>query len=366
MNELKGVSGIETAVNALVSDVTSRASEMIVKAKELSAIVTTEDNLADRKKDRAEINKMAAGLDRERKDIEKGWKGYLAPLTDAYKKAFEDLNAEIKTIDRGLDEFEQARIAERNAKINEIFGLIEKPSEIADWIALSDIFNKKWLNISYTEKQIRKDIEDEFANLKFSYDTVISLNHKYQEDGLQVLRDSKDLQRAIAKMTALADQERIIEERRKAEEERKAAEKARLEAEKKAEEERRAEEARREEEARKAEEARREEEARRAEEARRIDEEKEYAAAHDFAYEKPEILDVPPVSDMPFGSPKEPEVMPFEAEQTEEALPFAFADEQHYIVRIHVSGDSDLDELKKALSYLGYVEKIDYVVDRTI
>lgn len=213
MDELKQITGIDEAVQAFVINVNGKKEEVLARISDLADIITTAENLAERKKDRAAVNKERKALDDERKEVEKKWKSAMDPVSKAYKDAVAECDKVIKAIDKGLDEFEQKRIAEKEEVIRGIWECIPVPEELTGWLNLIDVFNPKWLNATYKESEIRRDIEEEFSLLEIGMNTIKSMKHKYEQEGLIVLKQTRSLQQAITKMSELLEQELIIKEK---------------------------------------------------------------------------------------------------------------------------------------------------------
>lgn len=245
--ELKQVSGIDVLVAEQVKDINLQKDEIINTYAPLVTIATTPENLAERKKDKASITKKKKAINDERIAFEKKWKEAIAPISDAYKEVTGLLSLYEEDMKVTLEQFEIQRVKAKQQLIESIFfDDIEKAPEIADWVTLSDIYNPKWENATYAEKDIKADMEKEFATLKISYDNICMMHHDYEAEGLKVLKESRDFQKAVMRMNELSEQQKLIEARQKAEQE---AEAERL---KKAQE---AQEKMRQEEARKAQEA---------------------------------------------------------------------------------------------------------------
>lgn len=215
--ELKNVSGIDLLVNEKVRELTALREEVKEEYGPLTGIATTPDNLAERKKDKAAITKKKKAVNDERIAFEKRWKEAIAPISEEYKAVTGLLTLYEDDLKSTLEEFELQRIIAKKQIIESIFfDDVEKAPEVADWLTLTDVYNPKWENATYAEKDIRAEIEQAFATLKISYDNVVGMNHTYQEEGLKVLKDTKDFMQAVSRMNELAEQQRIIEEKQKA------------------------------------------------------------------------------------------------------------------------------------------------------
>lgn len=135
-------------------------------ANNVKSMVFTQDNEADTKKYRAEINKKIKALDEARKSVKKE---YLTPLNEFESKikALQgDLNGAIAHIDNSLSTWEVERQAAKlkelkeHYKDNEYFSLAICP---------------KWLNKTTTYEDIDKDLELYALREKAKIETTLHL-----------------------------------------------------------------------------------------------------------------------------------------------------------------------------------------------
>ena len=203
------------------------------KVAEYSAVVVTEDTVKEGKRFLADIRKEKKALDDERKEIKAQW---MAPY-EAFEKRAKQIIAlydePVRIIDNQLAEYEEERKRLKRQGIQEIYDFVK--GDLGEWLPLDRIYNQKWENATYGDKKIREDMELIFDQLKVSISTVKSMNSEFEEDALDVLKETGSLQSAISKINDLQRQkERFLEQaRQEAERERQEAERKRLEEEQK-------------------------------------------------------------------------------------------------------------------------------------
>lgn len=184
--------------------------------EQYSGMVVTEATIKDDKKLLADLRKQKKAIDDQRKDIKKK---YLAPFDAFEKKAKKivDLYDEpINLINGQLKEFEDQRLKDKDNVCRAMFTSYNAPDDVCGWLKYEDVFDAKWLNATTTERVIMKDIESAFAGLHISLSTLKSLNHKFEEIGIDTLKRTHDLQQAIAN-EAQALEEFIEAQKREAE-----------------------------------------------------------------------------------------------------------------------------------------------------
>lgn len=127
--------------------------------------VVTENNYKDAKKDRSDLNKLVKQIADARKSFEdkafSKWKPEKAKIMDFEKevKAYSDELA------KGMYVFDEQEKEEKRSQIYEAWDslLEQRDSEFYD---LQPVFNEKWLNKSYSAKQIEEDLKSIYDKIK--------------------------------------------------------------------------------------------------------------------------------------------------------------------------------------------------------
>ena len=232
--ELKKINGIDSAVLEVVTGIEEKLFQIKEELAPYKNGVVTAETLEAWLKDRAKLNKERTSYERERKDLTASWKDKLNPIIDAYGKIKVEYDVAIESIDTQTKEFEERRIAEKKAHIKELFDSIPAPDGLEEWITLEEIYDKKWENKNAKEKDIMAAITTAWEKLRADVTTIKLLSSEYESEALEVLKQTKDLQKAFQRIAELNEQEKRIKERLAREE---AERKAREEAERKAREE---------------------------------------------------------------------------------------------------------------------------------
>lgn len=220
--QLVEVSGIDILVQEHVKHLDSLREEVANTYGPLVNIATTPENLAERKKDKASITKKKKAVNDERIAFEKNWKEAIAPISDKFKEVTGLLTLYEDEMKETLEQFEIQRVEAKKKIIFELFDDVEKAPDISSWITLDDIYNPKWENATFSEKDIQKEMQQAFDQLKISYENIVLMSHPYQEEGLKTLRETMDFMKAVSRMNELSEQQKIIEARQKAEQEAEA------------------------------------------------------------------------------------------------------------------------------------------------
>ena len=204
--------------------------EISEKLKKFENLVYTDDQVKDAKSDRASLNKLKKALQDEKIRRKKE---YLKPFEDFENKINEIIkliDAPVSLIDSQVKEFEEKKKADKRIEIGAFWETTEHP----EWLTLARIFDDRWLNASYSMKQIKEDINGWIEKLNSDLETLQQLED-FSFEAIEIYKRSLDLNQAIAEGKRLADIQKRKEEeaRRKAEllEAQKQAEQAQIQAE---------------------------------------------------------------------------------------------------------------------------------------
>lgn len=156
------------------------AKEVEAKVGYYKNLVYTEDQVTEAKKDRATLRKFITALkdkDHEIKDR------CLAPYEEFHNqmlKIIAKVEEPAELIDKQVKEFEEGQKRQKLAAINDLF---EKKG-FQPWVTLERIINPKWLNKTYTIKQIDADLT--------------TIQHKIGEDILLINGQKEGTQAALS------------------------------------------------------------------------------------------------------------------------------------------------------------------------
>jgi septum formation inhibitor MinC len=196
-------------------------NQLASMAAEYKGLVFTESQLPEAKKDRASLNKMKKALNDARIQTQRE---YMAPF-DEFKTKIDDLiklvDEPVKEIDTQIKAFEEAAKEEKKEEIRKLFA----ETGFQAFVTLEMIWNEKWMNKSYSLKQISEEMTLLLNKIGTEVYTIHSLE-AFSFEAMEVYKETLDLNKAIAEGKRLADIQRRKEEEAKRKEE---AEKLRAE-----------------------------------------------------------------------------------------------------------------------------------------
>lgn len=194
-------------VDHIVWNADEIAKEVEAKVGYYKNLVYTEDQVAEAKKDRAKLRKFVTALkdkDREIKDR------CLAPYEEFHnqmQKIISLVEEPAELIDKQVKEYEEGQKRQKLAAIKDLFD----KKGFQPWVSLERIMNPKWLNKTYSIKQIDAD--------------MTSIQHEIGEDILLINGQKEGMQAALSEYKRSMDVSAAVQagiryvEAKKAEEE---------------------------------------------------------------------------------------------------------------------------------------------------
>ena len=211
-------------------------TQLASKLEEYKGLVYTDEQITEAKKDKASLNKLRSAIEAKRKEVKARCLEPYNAFEAQIKEIVAMIDEPISLIDSQIKEYDEKETEKKKAEIKQIFA----ETGFGDYVTIEKIWNPRWINKTYSLKQIKQDMHD--LQMKIG-DEVYTINTTLPDD-LSVIAGqwyakTLDLNAALAKA---AEVKRINEEAERRREEREA-EKARAEAARAAQEAAKAEEA---------------------------------------------------------------------------------------------------------------------------
>ena len=163
------------------------AKEVAEKVGYYKNLVYTEDQVTEAKKDRAKLRKFVTALKDKDREIKERC---LAPYEEFHNQMLKIISLveePAELIDKQVKEYEEGQKRQKLAAINDLF---EKKG-FQPWVTLERIMNPKWLNKTYTIKQIDADLT--------------TIQHKIGEDILLINGQKEGTQAALSEYKCSMD-----------------------------------------------------------------------------------------------------------------------------------------------------------------
>ena len=146
---------IEKNIGSLAINYDELKKELALQLEQFKGLVFGEEQITEAKQTRATLNKVKTVIDDRRKELKKE---FLKPYEKVETQAKElvgminDVNSEI---DKQIKTFEEKEKEEKRNQIAEIWNNI---SGIEKRVDLEKVFDNRWLNKTYSLKQVEEDI----------------------------------------------------------------------------------------------------------------------------------------------------------------------------------------------------------------
>ena len=199
--ELKIISPSEEGfVKQIVWNADEIAAEVESRVGYYKNLVYTDDQIVEAKKDRATLNKFISALKAKDKEIKSLC---LQPYEEFHQKMLQIIalvEEPVALIDRQVKDYEEGQKAQKLEEIQQLFDA----RGFQPWVTLERIMNPKWLNKTYSLKQVELDL----SSIQHSIGEDILLINQMGEGQPAALME---YQRSMDKTMAVEAGKRFIE-----------------------------------------------------------------------------------------------------------------------------------------------------------
>jgi hypothetical protein len=197
--------------------------ELAARLDYYKGVIVTEDTIKDAKADRANLNRLKAAIDDQRKEVKRQTMALYEPLEKECKELLSMIDEPIGVIDSQLKAFDEQKKAAKYQALTEFFTKVNT----LDFVKIEHVLNPKWGNATAKLDALKDEmsgniqrIVDDYADIKKLYANSTMLTAI-----LQRFEQTRDKGAALAYAAEIERREKAEQERR----EREAAEKARRE-----------------------------------------------------------------------------------------------------------------------------------------
>lgn len=177
---------------------------LIEQTEKYNNLVVTEDAIAPAKKDRAALNRLVNALEDKRKEVKKQC---LAPYEDFERKIKELVslvNKPIMAIDSQIKAFEQAKIDEKRAAIEQFYRA--NAGNLVDLLPLDRIVNPKWANATMPLMQVTQELYDKLTKVRNDLKLIATIGGEYATQMQDAYLRTLDMSVALAEKKRLEEQ----------------------------------------------------------------------------------------------------------------------------------------------------------------
>lgn len=178
------------------------SAEIDKKIGYYKSLIYTDAQVVEAKKDRATLNKFITALKDKDSEIKKLCLAPYEEFHERMQQIIKQVEEPAALIDKQVKAFEEDKKAKKRADIEALF----ESKGFQPWVKLDSIWNPKWLNRSYSTKQIDADMNA----IMYKIGEDIFLINK-QGDGVQAALS--EYKRTLNVRSAMAAAEKYIEAR---------------------------------------------------------------------------------------------------------------------------------------------------------
>lgn len=174
------------------------------RAADYASLVYTYDQIANAKKDRADLNRLKKALNDERIRQEKEFLQPFSEFKAQVKELCDIIDVATTSVDKQVKEFEVRKKAEKLQQIQDFFNSKTFPGNF-DGLSFRHVFDPKWLNASVSMKSIQESIDAKLDQVVKDLAVIASLP-SYAFEARECYVDTLDLARAVSEAHRLQEQ----------------------------------------------------------------------------------------------------------------------------------------------------------------
>lgn len=170
------------------------------KMEEYKGLVYTDDQIKEAKTDRADLNRLKGILKDERIRMKKAYLEPFSDFEDKINSLISVIDEPVALIDSQIKEYEKKQKDDKEQEIREKF----KDMGFPDYVSLIKVWNPKWLNKSYSMKNIEDDLQSRKEEIQKDIDTIRAIP-EFSFEALEAYKVNLSLSEAVAKGKEMAD-----------------------------------------------------------------------------------------------------------------------------------------------------------------
>lgn len=174
-----------------------------------SAMVVSEDAIADAKKCRAEVNKVKLALDEKRKSVKKQWVQPFLAWEAKVNELIALCDSASKNIDIQVKNFENTAKEQKKEELKKYFDDNATAADVDFYINFEMAFNPKWLNAGTKIETAKQEIDDYIQQTVDDLKMIADLESDFNEELFLDYKNNHDVRRVIARNKALTEMKAV-------------------------------------------------------------------------------------------------------------------------------------------------------------
>jgi hypothetical protein len=179
-------------------------------------VVFTEDTKKEAKETVANLRKDKKALQDKVKSLKSEYMAPFEAFADKANLLIEKYDVPINYINNQIADFEAKRVEEKKALISEIYLELIPEEDIQEALTLDSIYNKKWENATFAQKNIREEIMQHKADFKSAMTTITAMHSDKEEEAKKMYIRNRNLNEVLEYLAQyeeykkqIAEQERL-------------------------------------------------------------------------------------------------------------------------------------------------------------
>ena len=178
------------------------------KTTKYENIIYNDNEIAQAKKDRADLNKLKKAINDKRIAMEKEYMQPFNEFKNKVKEILDILEKPIASIDSQVKNYETQVAAAKKAYIEEYF----KTSSPYEWLKLEQVFNQKWLNSSTSKKSIEDDLQLTYNMIESELKSLDTLD--YKDEALETYKKTLSMNAVLSRVADLKELDKALAEQK--------------------------------------------------------------------------------------------------------------------------------------------------------
>lgn len=178
---------------------------LIQKADHYASIVYTDEQIKDAKADRANLNRLKKALNDERLKREREYMASFNVFKAQINEIIGIIDKPTAVIDKQVKAFEERQKEEKLEAIKAYWMEILQADRIPEGITFNHLFDEKWLNASVKMTSIAKEFDEKLAKIESDLDVIEDLPY-FNFEAKEAYLSHLDLGRAIGEAHRLQAQ----------------------------------------------------------------------------------------------------------------------------------------------------------------
>lgn len=176
------------------------------KTTKYENIIYYDDEIAQAKKDRADLNKLKKAINDKRISMEKEYMKPFNEFKDKVKEILDILDKPIAVIDSQIKEYEKQQAENKQKAIQELFA----SKSPFDWLKVEQISKPNWCNASVSMKSIEEEMDLSFSLIESELKSIETLDFK--EQAIETYKQTLSMSATLGRVASLKESQKILAE----------------------------------------------------------------------------------------------------------------------------------------------------------